>query len=1037
MKTLDYVELHCHSHFSFKEGASSIDQIVTRARDLGYKSIALTDHDNMSGAMKFAQITRAIGVHGILGVEFTLLGGYHLTAIAENFEGYSNICRLLSLSNVFAERRKNPALDPRLFQEYSKGIIFMSGCKTGQIPQLLIRGDYNKAISEAAMYKDIFGSDNFFIELQQNFNLGDTDRNKKLIILANELNLNLVATNNVHYHIREYSHLNDCLVSIGLNQSLERTHIFRRPNSEYFLKSREEMIHIFRDYPEAILNTTSISERCVLDLTKDINYKFPDYSPPDGYTPVDYLRKLCNEAAIRRYGRITPEVYIRLEEEFRLINKHNLAGFLLYYYDIVQIAREVMIDLGLVDSEIPIEERPPGRSRGSSVALLIGYLIGLSHIDPLKYKLSLERFLPDDLLEVALDIDLDFPRNIRKDLIRAVHKRWGWERAALTGMVNTYQIRGAIRDLGKVLDIPKDQIDSLNKKVSQSGIENIKEEIESLPEFSRSTKHPAWRDLINLAPRLDGTPRYIAQHPGGMIISSTPLAGIVPIQKGAIEDRYVIQWDKDDIHSASIVKIDFLALGALSQLQDILHLIEKRKGHFIDISRIPHEDHKVYEMLAQGDTVGIFQIESAAQMQTIIRIKPRNLQDMAYEVACVRPGVGLHDGVRHFINRRIGNEPVVYDHILERRALERTLGIILYQDQVNQLAIDIGGFSPFEADQMRRAFGRKNNENIISIYRDQFLSGAYSKGISEDIAQKIFKKFNGYYMFPEAHAVAFGVTSYQLSWLKYYYTIEFMLALFNQQPMGFWNLETLKEDAKRHGVNVFNPDINFSSEECSIEIESIRLGLLSVNKIGPSLAENIIEERNIGGLYKSLSDFMKRTDCKRESIENLVLAGAFDSMKGDRRSLLWEVGLIYMPPSKQLSLDIPVDHDMAILPELTDWESMILEYKTLNLYPKNHFMAMLRPHLGEEFLNSRQLKLKGDGQFVKVAGVVARPLQHPLSEAYFITLEDEFGFIPLLIWRNFYEENKSKLHEHIMFVSGIVSQREGTLNIIVKDVIIP
>lgn len=1037
MNPLDYVELHCHSHFSFKEGASSIDQLVTRAKYLGYKSLALTDHDNMSGAMKFSQITRSIGIHGILGVEFTLLGGYHLTAIAENFEGYANICRLLSLANVFAKQRKNPVLDPRLFQEYSKGIILMSGCRTGQIPHLLVNGNYDEAISKARMYRDILGVDNFFIELQQNFTLGDTYRNKKLIMLANELGLNLVATNNVHYHIREYSHLNDCLVSIGLNQSLERTHTYRRPNSEYFLKSREEMINVFKDYPEAILNTTFISERCVLDLTKDLNYRFPDYSPPAGYTPESYLRSLCDEAAIRRYGRITSEVYIRLEEEFRLINKHNLAGFLLYYYDIVQIAREVMINLGLVDPEIPIEERPPGRSRGSSVALLIGYLIGLSHIDPLQYKLSLERFLPEDLLEVALDIDIDFPRNIRKDLIRAVHKRWGWERAALTGMVNTYQIRGAIRDLGKVLDIPKDQIDSLNKKVSQSGIENIEGEIESLPEFSDRTKHPAWRDLIRLAPQLDGTPRYIAQHPGGMIISSTPLSGIVPIQRGAIDDRYVIQWDKDDIHSASIVKIDFLALGALSQLQDVLHLIEKRTGHFIDISRIPHEDRKVYDMLAQGDTVGIFQIESAAQMQTIIRIKPRNLQDMAYEVACVRPGVGLHDGVRHFINRRIGNEPVVYDHILEYRALERTLGIILYQDQVNQLAIDIGGFSPFEADQMRRAFGRKNNESMIAIYRNQFLAGAYSKGINESIALKIFGKFNGYYMFPEAHAVAFGVTSYQLSWLKYYYPTEFMLALFNQQPMGFWGLETLKEDAKRHGVNVSNPDINFSLEECSIDGESIRLGFVSVNKIGFSLAKNIIEERKIRGIYKSLGDFMKRTNCKREPIENLILSGAFDSMSDDRRSLLWEVGLTYVPPSKQLKLDISVENDMAILPRLTDWESMILEYKTLNLYPKGHFMAMLRPHLSEEFLDSKQIRLKDDGQFVKVSGVVARPLQHPLAQAYFITLEDEFGFIPLLIWRNVYEENKSKLHEPIMFVSGIVSQREGTLNIIVKDVMIP
>ena len=418
MNVSEYVELHCHSHFSFKEGASSVDQLIATAKKLGYKSLAITDHDNLSGAMRFAQVSRSLGIHGIIGVEFTLVGGYHLTALAETFEGYSNLCQLLSFSHVFADQRDKPVLDPRLLENHYRGIIALSGCRKGEIPLMIEQEEYEKALARAKWYLELFGPENFYIELQQNLVRGDTLRNKRLVRLARKMNLQVVGTNNVHYHNRDYAHLHDCLVVIELNKSLEATHTERRANSEYFLKSPEEMNVLFKDCPEAIQNTIRIAQRCVFDLTEDLNYSFPAYSPPDGQTSEGYLKSLCHEAAVRRYGKITPEVHTRLKEEFLLIDKYNLAGFLLYYYDIVRLAQKVMIKRGLSDPEIPLEERPPGRGRGSSVALLVGYLIGLSHIDPLQYKLSLERFLPDDLLEVALDIDLDFPRNIREDLIQ-------------------------------------------------------------------------------------------------------------------------------------------------------------------------------------------------------------------------------------------------------------------------------------------------------------------------------------------------------------------------------------------------------------------------------------------------------------------------------------------------------------------------------------------------------------------------------------------------------------------------------------------
>lgn len=1035
---IKYAELHCHSHFSFKEGASSVEALANRASELGYVGLALTDHDNLSGAMQFSHACQSAGIHGIIGAEVTVTGGDHITLLSESSEGYSNLCKLLSLSHILSTSQQTPELDLNLLPKHADGLIMLSGCRKGEIPRLLIEGKHIEAQHAAQRYAEYFGVDRFFIEMQHNLVKGDVRRNIKLATLARHLGLGMVASNNAHYHIRQLHQLHDCLISIRERKSLEETHRERRANSEFFLKSPLEMSILFDEWPDAIQNTAEIAERCNFNLTQDLKYRFPEYEPPEGYSPESYLKKLCYEAARRRYGSITNLVDTRLKEEFRLIKKHKLAGFLLHYHAIVQLARKVMIDMGLSHPEVPLEERPPGRGRGSSVALLIGYLIGLSHIDPLKYDLSLERFLPDDLMTIALDIDLDFPRDIRERLILAIHQEWGWDRAALTGMHSRYKIKGAIRDLGRTLGLQAEQVDQLAKRVDDTPATNLSSQMQGLPGFRDKIRQPGWKDLVRLAPQIHGIPRYIAQHPGGMIISSQPLTNIVPVQRGAIEGRYVCQWDKDDIDAASFVKIDFLALGTLSQLQEALLLIEKTNGDVIDVSRINFEDEAVYDMLCAGDTIGIFQVESAAQMQTLPRIRPRNLTDMAHEVGCVRPGVGVHDGIRKYILRRSERETVTFDHPLEQRALERTLGIVLFQDQLNQLAIDVGGFSPYEADQMRRAFTKKYaNTQEINKYWLRFRQGAIEKGATAKEALKIFRKFNGHYMFPEAHAVAFGVTSYQLAWLKLYYPLQFMTALFNQQPMGFWGLETLKEDCKRHGVSIINPDINFSEPECIIENGAIRLGFVNVLQIGKTTAQLITDERRSGGLYQSLSEFMSRTRIKREMIEKLIQSGAFDSLENNRRSALWETGLRYRPSSIQLPMDLPVEQDMAQLPCMSRWELISGEYQTLNMHPGSHLLQELRPYLPSDILSSAALHHMHEGSWVKVAGLVARPLQHPLSKAYFVTLEDEHGMIPLIIWPRVYEQFKQELRETFIMIKGTISRREGTLNVVVHNVSLP
>ena len=1042
-----YAELHCHSNYSFQEGASSVEELLVRARDLGYGALALTDHDNLCGAMHFAQVAKTLDIQSITGAELTIKDGSHLTFLAENQSGYSQLSNFISYSYVAGDR-KNPALDLKYMPDRVDGLILLTGCRTGRVPNLLAEGRFAEAETQLRQYLGWFGTDNVFVELQQNLVQGDTGRNRRLIDLARKLGVGIVATNNVHYHVPERHRLQDALVSIKHNRSLEETHKERRANNQFYLKSPVEMAALFAECPEAIKNTLRIAERCSFDLTKDLAYKFPDYPVPDGATPQSHFENLCRQAAVRRYGGINQTVRDRMEEEFRLIGKHNLAGFFLIYYEIIQMARQVMIELGLSDAEIPLEERPPGRGRGSSVAMLVGYLIGLSHIDPLKYNLSLDRFLSDDLGSVP-DIDLDFPRNIREELIKRVHQKWGWDRAALTGMISTYRMKGAVRDLGKALGLPAQGVDKLAKRVDSHDAKELELEMLQLPEYRDKVDAPGWSNLIEMAAELDGFPKYLAQHPGGMIISSSPLIDTVPVQQGAIADRYICHWDKDSIDQAGFVKIDFLALGALSQMQECLLLIEEREGNYIDLSRIDFDDQAVYSTIHKADTIGIFQVESAAQMQTTPRLKPSSLTEMAYEVGAVRPGVGVNDGVTQFIQRHAEGTPWDYDHPLEKRALERTLGIILFQDQVNHVAMDVAGFTSLEADQLRRAFGRRNNEGLIRHYWEKFRDGALVRGVPEHTAERIFKKFNGHYMFPESHAFAFGATAYHMAWLKYYYPLEFFVAIFNQQPMGFYNTETLKEDAKRHGIIVLNPDINHSREKCIIKDECLLLGLRYVRGVGNAAASQAVAARDSGGPFNSLADAMERTGLQREAIENLVTAGAFDLLTGTagtstagttrtagtmgRRQALWEVGLRYRPINTQQPLLLPVEQDMAELPEQSQWETMGEEYRIMGLYPKGHLMAMARPHLRPGILSSREVDAKADGAMVTVAGLVIRR-QRPLAKAVFLTLEDEFGHIPLVVWPNEFAKYRQVIKEPLLVIRGQVSRRDGVMNIVAQHV---
>jgi len=1029
-----YAELHCHSNYSFYEGASFPEELIATAKMLEYPALALTDHNNLCGAMEFARLANRNGIQPITGVELTLSEESHVTLLAETREGYTNLCNLITASHMDMDgTRRQPRLNPRALEGGAKGLILLTGCSKGRVPSLINESNFTGAAEELQKYIEWFGHQNVFVELQQNLVYGDTPRNRGLVSLAQDHGLEVVATNNVHYHVPERHRLQDVLVTIHHNQNLEETHSQRRPNTNFYLRSANEMSTYFRSLPNAINNTILIAERCSFNLETNLGYKFPSYDNlPPGHTPYSYLVQICNEAAIRKYGSIRSSIQNRLDEELRLIKKHDLAGFLLIYYEVMQIAQEVMIDLGYSNWETPLEERSPGRGRGSSVAMLVGYLIGLSHIDPLHYDLKLDRFINNDTESVP-DIDIDFPRDIREETIKRIHQKYGRERAALTGAIATYGIKGCIRDIGKALGIAKEEIDKLAKRVDGHHANSLESEIQQLPEFQDKINTTSWQMLIDLVVQLHGFPKYLMQHPSGMIISDTSLANMVPILPGGTEGRYICQWDKETIGDAGFLKIDLLGLATLSQMQDTLDLIYKRTSKYEDLSKINFEDKNVYESIHRADTVGVFQIESPAQIQTVGRLRPRNLQDMAYQIASVRPGVGHNDGVSQFIDRHTFGVDWDYDHPLEKPALERTKGVILYQDQVNELAVCVAGFNYEDADLLRRAFSRKRNKRLLENYWEKFRMGAAENDIDEETASKIFQKFSGQYMFPESHAYAFGITAYQMAWLKYYYPLEFFVAIFNQQPMGFYSLETLKEDAKRHGIRILAPDINYSEGVSVIrDSKAFWLGFFNVKGIGRTHVDLILNERK-NGVFTSLSETVRRTGLHQTAIENLVTAGAFDSLVSNRRTARWEAGLLYRPTGDQQPLPLPVTQDMTTLPDLTTWDKMVSEHEVMNIYPTSHIMAHIRSRLPTKTISSKDVPDLSDGTSVTVAGLVIRR-QHPRASAIFITLEDEFGHTPLILWPDVFQRYRLVIREPLLKVHGIVSKRRGTLNILVRHV---
>ena len=1063
---MPYVELHCHSGFSFLDGASHPQELVMRAVELGYPALALTDHNGLYGSMEFAHVAKRANLQPITGAEVTLRecfpgleepeGGHHVTLLAETPRGYANLCRLLTETHMASERGDARLPLPSLLK-LCEGLILLTGCAKSPVAAALA-----SSVAEAEQMTrklvDAFGPGSVFVELQDNAVKGDTARNKALARLAGRMGLGVVATGNVHCHRPERHRLQDVLVSIKNRATLDGAHGARRANRLFHLAEPWEMRNRFQSRPEAITNTLLIAERCAaFDLTEDLGYEFPDFEGSVRGEALETLAAICLTKISTLYkpgSSQEKDAEERLHTELRLVDLHGLAGFFLVYRDImdlaVTVAREVRGEAPRACSGLP-----PGRGRGSSVSSIICYLIGLSHIDPVKNNLFLGRFLNEALRSVP-DIDLDFPRDIREQLILRVYEKYGYEHTGLVCTFPTYRLKSAVREIGKVLDLPMGELEKLSKLSEHRSAAGLADEIAALPEFRDRADAQLWRLLGSLAEDVAGLPRHISQHPGGMIISSRPLVEIVPLEPAAWEGRVLCQWDKDSCDDAGFIKIDFLALGMLSLVEESIDLIAERHGKAPDLSRIDFEDEVLYDRICSGDTVGLFQVESRAQIQMLRRTKPRNLEDLAVQVAIVRPGPIVGGAVNPYVRRRemLRENPdyeIPYPHPLLKEALGETLGVIIFQDQVLTVCQALASFSDGQAEELRRAMSRKRSKEALVAHWDDFLKGAMANGVDETTAREIFAQVTAFseFGFPKSHAAAFGLLAYQSAWLRHYYPIEFYVGLFNNQPMGFYSLDALGRDARRNGIQTLLPDVNKSQVECTAEGDDLRIGLGFVRSWGTEIAERIVAEREKSGPYASLADFLRRTPAslKRPAIENLIWVGGFSDFGLTRRELLWQAGLWLGPETDnertggredhaQTELELADPYANLSFPDLGPTDRMVAEYRMLRFSAELHPLTLLKGVLPDGTVSSDRLPYLRQHSTVRVAGLVTTRQRPGTAKGYvFVLMEDEHGHINVIVKPDIYKRDRNAVRmEPFLSVRGRLQKDGDTLNVIAYEV---
>jgi error-prone DNA polymerase len=1092
-RTPPYVELHCHSAYSFLDGVSLPQELAHTAAEKGHMALALTDHNSLSGSMELAQAATDAGVRAIHGAEIDLSDGRHLTLLVRDARGWRNLCRIVTQAHAHTRdnpgrERGEPSVELQTVLSHAEGLVCLTGCAS--------HGVHDEPTARVLL--DAFGPGDLRVELQRPYARNDRARNRSLEALARRLGVECVATGDIHAHARSRAELQDAFVALRHRTTLDACETLRRGNHTHVMSTPRAMAGRFADHPRAVCETLNLAERLTFDLTKDLGYRYPgaeDESAPRR------LSELCWERIEDRYSREAlresagagglplggrarawrAEAQARLEEELRVIDTLGLAGFFLLHHDMLELAREVAAEVRGRDTVSAL--LAPGRGRGSSVSSIVCYLTGLSHIDPIAGKLQLGRFLHEDLRGLP-DIDLDFPRDIRAELIPRVHERYGRDRAALVAAFPTFRARGAIRELGKALGLPPGEVERV-ARMADSHRGEVERDIPA-----RSSR---WRWLARLVKEAYGLPRHLSQHSGGMVVSTRPLIDCCPVAPSAMEGRQMAQWDKDSCADAGFLKIDLLGLGMLSAVERCVDEIARARGERIDLSRIPLDEPATFKAIREADTVGVFQIESRAQMQSLRRTLPRDLDDLTVQVAIVRPGPIQGGAINPYIERRarLRKDPtyeIPYEHPALEEVLQGTLGTIIFQDQVMQVAEVFAGFSAGEADGLRRAMSRKRSEEAMRSHRTRFVEGAVRHSHAHpQTAERVWEMVAGFagFGFPKAHAAAFGLLAYQSTWLRVHYGPEFLCALLNEQPMGFYAPDSLVHEAQRRGIPVLGLDVNASGVECSVEVVrgrvdrgagadviedvhggglGVRLGLGYVKGAVADEVRELVAERERGGPFRDLGDLAARTATRRATLEQLAWAGACDCIvesdvhahspvrtagagggsEGDlharRRKALWQLG-IASPGERSgeaVQLALPVDLPGAPpLRVLDRWERLLADYSTSGVTAHDHVMAVLRPRLSTLMLaTSAQLPRMPDGCSVAVAGmVIARQRPGTAKGTMFLLFEDEWGTVNLIVPGAVYERHRPLARaEPLLLARGRLERSEtGVVNVLVRE----
>lgn len=1020
---MSFIHLHVHSQYSFLDGASSLDKLLEKAKALNMPALAIIDHNRLTGAIKFYEKAKALDIKPIIGAEIELERGYHLTLLCKDKNGYASLCRLLTEAHM-ANKSKQPCVTKEMLGKFSAGLIALSGCSKGELPTLIGKGKTEQARKAACLYREIFGY-NFFVELIRYPSKDGMRNSYRLATFAKEEGIPVVATNNVHYaEMKEYR-VKELLNAIGRNIPVSQLPGYR--TVEQYLKSTKEMTRLFKDLPEAIDMTEEIASRCNLEL--DIGkLHFSKFEVPQGETQHSYLSKLALAGASRKYGSITPKIRNRLEKELETIKKLGFCGYFLVVWDIVRWAKKRGIRC---------------QARGSAADSLVVYALDISTVDPIQYDLLFERFM-HPLRREPPDIDLDVDRRRRNEVRDYIYQKYSAGNVACVGTINTYMARGAIRDTGKALQIPQEIIEEACKGIHYLSATKLMEHADSLPELKKSTiyKSPELKKLFELCVAIDGFPKHLSVHLGGLLIGDGRLSDLVPLEWSSGGD-IISQYDKDDVEKLGLVKMDLLSLPTLTVIGDTLSNIKKNRGIDVDLNKIPKNDREAFAMLRGGKTIGTFQLESPAQREMAGRLLPNRFEDIIVSISLVRPGPLKSSMDKIYLPRRHSREPVTYLHPKLRNALSETLGVILYQEQVLQVAHDLAGMSYAEADGFRRAMTHDRTEEEMEKMRDSFISCSRKNGVSRKIAEKVFEQLAAFaaYGFCKAHAVAYAELAYQTLWLKCHYPAEFFAAVLSNQPMGYYPPRVLVADAKRFGVKILPPDINSSFDCYTVENGAIRVSLKQLKGVSKEALESILSAR-ADDKFTSLRDFVLRTNVSQPTLGNLVRVGALDSL-GSRNELLLQLPRLVNLRRKIVSGTRPLFEDTKSevnLPEelLDDGRKarMLVERELLSLDLSAHPLDFYPFDNG--VTKMKDLPSMATGKTTKIVGSVIGYQTPPTrngNRVVYVIMEDGTGIADVTVFSDVQEKCGQVLfREDWLEVRGKV-QRRGpkALSIIAAD----